>query len=159
MERYNCKRTFSEAMILLLNYALIVLAGDYKDHKNSWARRNLIYQLRRIDLEIGATNFLALPPSAWFDSDNTSYKGKSFLSPLKNSVTILNQPFSSLNTFKTIEHLFAFSTIFDNYESGKFEGKNIYLHRVSKDIPLFGKLYQQLVEMPEENSMFEYMNN
>jgi len=141
MEKFNVKRTVTEAYILMINYALIMLAGNYKDHKNNWARRNLIYQLRRIDLEIGATNFLPLFPSKLF-TDNDSYAGKSFLSPLKNTVTMLNEPFASLNTFNTIEDLFSFSKMFEYYESGKYEGENIYLHKLEKDIPLWGKIRQ-----------------
>lgn len=161
MEKYNLKRFASEAMILAINYALIVLAGNYKDHKNNWARRNLIYQLRRVDLEIGATSFVPLPSSSFFGllDDNKSYGGKNVFTPFENTLTILNSPFSATNTLNTVVDLVSLGKLNEYYDSGKYKGQNKYLHKIEKDIPLYGKLRYQLIDFLDESSMFEYMNN
>ena len=159
MERFNCKRCASECLILGLAYALIVLAGDYKDHKNNWARRNLIYQLRRIELEIGATNPLILPSSKFFGGDNESYNGKSWSSPVHNTITLLNSPIAATNTLNTFVDLVSFGKMTEYYEDGKFKGENKYLHTLEKDLPLYGKIKQQFIDFQEENGMFQYMDN
>lgn len=164
MENYNCKRTLSEAIILLANWCLIMLVGSYKDKNKSWARRNLIYQLRRIDLEIGATSFLPLLSSNTISKlfgleENKSYGGKSFLSPLSNTVKILNSPFSSLNTWETIEDLFAFGRLFEDVQSGKYEGDNLYLHKLGKDVPWISKIKKSFIDLTNDDSMFQYMEN
>jgi len=48
MELYNLKRAIAETAILAMLSASLLLLGDAKDHKGNWARRHLIYQLKRM---------------------------------------------------------------------------------------------------------------
>lgn len=146
MEKYNLKRCGMECLILYALYALISLAGDYKDHKNNWARRNLIYQLRRAELEIGATNILFVPPSSLINKDNDSYKGKNPLSPIENIQTLLQSPMAATKTLDGALDLFAFSRIGEVYETGKLTGESKYWHKVDRSAPLIGKVRSQIFD-------------
>lgn len=57
MEQYNIKRCIAETALLAINAGLITLATtDDKDLKKNWAYKNLLYELKRIQMETKASS-------------------------------------------------------------------------------------------------------
>lgn len=139
MERYNLKRAIAETTILLLLAGSIALLGDEKDKKGNWAYRNLIYQLKRMQMETFASN----PFAAY-----------GFVS---NAIKVLNSPAAALKTTERLSHLLKITDLFSTIEEGKYEGENRYFHNLERDLPFYGQIVKAL-ELGESDDLFKLFN-
>ena len=129
MEKYNLKRTIAEVMILSLISAAIALMADEKDKKGNWAYRNLLYQLKRMQMETMASSPVWVP---WSKQSPYSF--------VENIIKTLNSPMACLNSVEDIFTLVNFTAIFDTIEEGKYKGENRYLHNLEMKAPFYGMI-------------------
>lgn len=64
MEKYNLKRAIAEVTLLSIISAAIQILPDEKDKKGNWAYRNMVYQLKRMEMETMASSPVWIP---WSD--------------------------------------------------------------------------------------------
>lgn len=147
MERYNIKRAIAEIGILTIVSAALRSLGDEKDKKGNWAYRNLIYQLKRLQMESVASVPVPVP--------FTGYGPMGFL---KAWLKVLNDPMASINTAEKIAKLIDITAVFDTIEEGKFKGENQYLHNLEYNLPFIPSIKKQ-IEMAEDNSLFNIFEN
>lgn len=139
MERYNLKRAIAETTLMGIITGVLALLGSPKDHKGNWAARHLIYELKRMEMEIMASN----PIAAY-----------GFVS---NILKILKDPMAALSTAEKLSHLLKVTDAFVTIESGKFEGDNKYLHNLERDLPFYGQILRT-IEIGEQDDLFKLFN-
>lgn len=139
MERYNLKRAMAETIILGMLTASIALLGSPKDHKGNWAYRHLIYELKRMQMEVMASD-----PVAMYGF-------------VANAIKILNSPMAALNTIEKLSHLLRLTDIFETIESGPHAGENRYVRNLERDLPFYGQIVKML-ELGESDDMFKLFN-
>lgn len=135
MEFANVKRTIAEITLIALVTLAIRCVGDEDDYKDRYSYRQLIYQLKRAELELGAS---------------------SPINPLKmidNIVTMLNSPIAAIKVIDWASSLLRLDQIFETIEAGKYKGENRYLHNVVKNVPFYGQIKKQL-DLGTEHGMF-----
>lgn len=147
MERHNCKRAIAEIAILAIVSAAIRSLGDEKDKKGNWAYRNLIYQLKRVQMESVASVPVPVP-----------FTGYGIMGFLDAQLKILNDPMACLNTVEKIAKLIDITAIFDTIDEGKYKGENRYLHNLEYNLPFLPNIRKQ-IKMSEEEDMFQIFNN
>lgn len=133
-DKANMKRAITEVSIYMLLCAEIASLGTYKDKKGNWAYRNLMYQMRRLHLETGASM-----PGPYF---------------INNVFQILNSPIASISALQKASTLFKFTNLFKEVEGGKHKGENLYIHRLEKGLPLYGQIKSQLLDFATEDYLF-----
>lgn len=134
-QQYNLRRAAAEVMVLAMLSASIALLGDYKDKKGNWAYRELIYTLKRLEMETMAS---------------TPVAGYGFVS---NIIKVLNSPMAALNTFEKLSHLLKLTDLFVTIENGRYKGENLYLHNMEKDLPFYHQIVN-MMELGESDNMF-----
>lgn len=131
MDKYNIKRAIAEVGVLVSLSVSLIPMGTYKDKKGNWAYRNLMYQMRRMLMEVQASTPFFVPfltnPMGMVD----------------NIMTILNSPFAALNTIETITDTFNLLDLFDRIEGGKYDGENRWVHNLKKNAPFVGQISKQ----------------
>ena len=148
MEKYNLKRTLAELETLVLLSVTNLSLGEYKDKKGNWAYRNLMYQVKRMLMEVKAStpvpDFLPL------------FVGKPAqpLAFVDNLMQILNSPAAALNTVDNILTLMDLSKLFLTVEGGKHKGENLYFHNLERVAPYYGSLRKQ-IDMANEDYIFQ----
>lgn len=147
MEKYNCKRAIAEVTILAIISAALRVLGDEKDKKGNWAYRNLIYQLKRIQMESVASVPVPIP-----------FTGYGPIGFLEAQLKILNDPMACLNTVDKIFKLIDITAAFDTIEEGKYKGENLYLHNLEYNLPFIPNIIKQ-INMKDEDNMFQIFNN
>ena len=139
MELYNLKRAIAETAILAMLSASLLLLGDAKDHKGNWARRHLIYQLKRMQMETMASNPLS---------------GYGFIS---NMIKMLNSPIAAINTVEKISNIVKFTDLTQTIESGKHKGENRYVYNLERSVPFYGQIVKAY-ELGESDDLFKLFN-
>lgn len=122
MEKANMKRVFAEFLVVAILSLLSRLGFDDKERRNhDWWYAMLEYQVRRMNLEAGASSPFALERF------------------IKNNMTLLNSPMAALDNankllaIMDLEPLITMRTI----ERGKYKGEYVYLHNVEKSVPFY----------------------
>lgn len=136
MQKYNLRRAAAETIIMVMLITAISLLGDEKDKKGNWAYRDLIYQLKRMQMETFAS---------------TPLSGYGFLD---NIIKVLNSPAAALKTTERISHLLKLTDIFSTIQDGKYKGENRYFHNLERDLPFYGQLVKAL-ELGESEDLFK----
>ena len=131
MDKFNIRRTIAEVGMLLALSVSMIPMGTYKDKKGNWAYRNLMYQMRRMMMEVQASTPFFIP----FLTDPMGF--------VNNIMTILNSPFAALNTIETIADTFNLLDLFDTIEGGKYDGENRWMHNLKKNAPFVGQISKQ----------------
>ena len=139
MELYNLKRAIAETAMLAMLSASLLLLGDAKDHKGNWARRHLIYQLKRMQMETMASNPLS---------------GYGFIS---NMIKMLNSPVAAINVVEKISNLVKFTDLTQTIESGKHQGENKYVYNLERSLPFYGQIVKAY-ELGESDDLFKLFN-
>ena len=148
MEKHNLKRTIAELEVLVSLSTRLLLIGDYKDRKGSWAYRNLIYQHKRMLMEVQASTPIPdlLPLTAGKPANPLAF--------VDNIMQILNSPAAALKTVDSILTMMDLSKLFLTVEGGKHAGENLYLHNLQKVAPYYGSILRQ-VNMANEDYIFQ----
>ena len=132
-EKANIRRALTELGTFATLAALISMIGPEKDKKGRWGERMVVYQLKRMQLETGAS----IP---WF-------------SALENAWTILQSPAAAINSFNGLLDLIKFWNMFNELESGRYKGWSEWERDVSQAIPLYGQL-RKVADLSEEDYMY-----
>lgn len=131
MDKYNIRRAIAEVSTLLMLSVSMIPMGTYKDKKGNWAYRNLMYQMRRMLMEVQASTPFFIP----FLTDP--------MGMVSNIMTILNSPFAALNTIEMLTDTFNLLDLFDRIEGGKYDGENRWVHNLKKNAPFIGQISKQ----------------
>ena len=137
-ERANMKRSFTEIGIFATLAIVIAMLGSAKDKKGLWGERMLLYQLKRLKLETGAS----MPFLPDF---------------LKNATTLLQSPAASIKTFNNIASLFEVWNMFNEIESGRYKGWSEYERDLVNNIPIYGQV-KKTIDLGNEDYMFTIFN-
>ena len=142
MDKYNMKRIVSELTVFALLTVSNLSLGKYKDKKGNWAYRNLMYQVKRMLMETQASSPIIMPFSG--------YGATGFV---KNIITTLNSPVASLSSVDKLASIIDFTNLFEEVQSGKHKGENLYWHKFHMNIPFYGQLEKQ-INMADEDYVF-----
>lgn len=148
MERHNLKRTIAELEVLVSLSSRLLFLGDYKDKKGNWAYRNLIYQHKRMLMEVQASTPIPdlLPLVAGKPANPLAF--------VDNIMQILNSPAAALKTVNSLLTMMDLTKLFLTVEGGKHEGENLYLHNLEKVAPYYGSILRQK-NMGNEDYIFQ----
>lgn len=137
-ERANIKRALAEIEMFATLAGLITLMGPENDRKGVWYDRMIIYQLKRMKLETGAS----APITPDF---------------LKNINTIIQSPAASIRSINNIAGLLEFWNIFNEIESGRYKGWSEYERNLSQMLPIYGQV-RKTIDISNEDYMFTIFN-
>lgn len=132
-EKANIKRAMTELISFGVIAALISMIGPEKDKKGKWGERMVVYQLKRLQLETGAS----IP---WF-------------SALENASTILQSPAAAINSFNNLLEVVQVWNMFDEIESGRYKGWSEWERDFANAVPLLGQL-RKVKDITDEDYMF-----
>lgn len=136
MQRYNCKRAISEALMLIALQGLSFALGDPDDHKKEVWRRWWIYQTRRMIMDEEA----AMPVPQM----------------LYQIISIMQSPFGAVSTVNSLLYiLYGIPDIFETVKSGDHKGENKYLRNIQRYCLPFFKDYEQMQKMDTDDSIFK----
>lgn len=141
MDRYNVKRAIAEVETLVVLTVSLFGLGDYKDKKGNWAYRNLMYELKRMLMEVQASTPIFIPGL----NDPLAF--------INNIITMLNSPFAALNTIEKIANVLNAFDLFYRIEGGKYDGENKWVHNFKKNAPFIGQINKQ-INLKDSDDMF-----
>lgn len=137
----NLKRTLTEVVLLGI-FTLLARMDWGDDPKNrTWAQSMLKYQIKRINLEIGASS----PANM-----------QSFV---KNIYKTFNEPAAALAQANRFTTLFGIDDLIlmRKVQSGPHEGELVYVRNIERLIPFYDQVWKWW-NMDEDNSMFVLFN-
>ena len=140
MDRANIKRAIAEVETLVVLSVSLLGLGDYKDKKGNWAYRNLMYQIKRMLMEVKASS--PIDPFAFID----------------NIITMLNSPFAALNTIEKLRDTLNVLDMLDHIEGGKYDGENRWVHNLKKNAPFIGQISKQIA-LRDNDDLFKVFEN
>lgn len=136
MEIANMKRALTETALLIAAHCTSMLLGaPDKSNRGKWLRRHLQYLNGRLLMELEAS---------------TPVAGVKFGGSL---MTQLNSPFAAMSTMSKIFNLFRFGLLFEEVQTGKYAGENMYWHKNKKAIPFYQQLHT-LYNLDEDEYAF-----
>lgn len=115
-EKANLRRANAEIAEFCLFMWLCRLGGRVKDRDRSWLDKMALYQIHRMRLEVGAS----MPINSEF---------------FNNIFTLLQQPAASLDTFERFAKFFQVWDMFDEIQSGRYQGMSEWEKNVLTGIP------------------------
>lgn len=124
----NLKRAMAEITMFIILSGLCSFMGDYKD-KDTWASRLLLYQLKRLHMEVGVSFW---PPSM-----------------VMEGMTILQSPTALLSPMTDFIKLLQIQAIFDTDS----KGNNVYLKNLTRAIPIW-KNIKKIVDLRDQDYLF-----
>lgn len=137
-QQANVKRAITEVAMLMCLFGASFALGEPDEHKKDFWRRWWIYQTRRMITETEAS--MPMP------------------SMLSNFMTVMNSPFSSVNTMTSLLYLITGmfnGDINTTIQSGDHKGENRYLRNVVKYTLPFFKDIEQMQNLSEDDSIFK----
>lgn len=137
-EQANIKRSLAEMVLFATLAVVISMMGPAKDKKGIWGERLLLYNLKRMFLETGAS----CPITPNF---------------LKNIWTTLQSPAPAIKSFNNMGDLVEFWNIFNEIESGRYKGWSQYEKDLVEVIPVYGQA-RKLVDISTEDYMFSIVD-
>lgn len=135
-ERRNLYRAFTELSAFALLSVLCAMCGHWKDKENNWGERFVLYNLKRMKMETGASIPWPLSPD--------------FIS---NIWTILQSPAASMKTMEGISNLLEFQNMFVELQSGRYKGWSKWERDFVTAIPLYGQI-RKVFDLSTEDYMF-----
>ena len=135
-EKANLRRAEAEISEFLMLLALVRLGGRVKDRDRSWLDKMALYQIRRMYLEVGAS----MPLNTGFFS---------------NIFQIMQSPAASINTFEKISKMIQFWNMFDEIQTGRFQGWSEWQRDVYQGIPALGQITKAVDFDDSMFTMFE----
>ena len=139
VEQANIKRAIAETFLMVMLSVQNLALGEYKDKRGSWAYRNMIYQTKRMLMEVKASTPLS------------GFGPHGFIA---NIVSMLNSPVAAITTIEDIVTLMDFTKLFVTIEGGRYEGENLYMHNLKRRIPYIGQIMRQS-KIGEEDYIFQ----
>lgn len=133
-EKANIRRSLAEMTMFWVLTGLISMMGPEKDRKGVWLDRMIIYNLKRMKLETGAS--MPLTPDF-----------------LDNINTILQSPAASIKTFNNIADLVQFQNMYVEIQSGRYKGWSIWERDFIETIPIYNQV-RKARDITDEDYMF-----
>lgn len=143
------KNNVTRAIAELVTYAALVglafAIGDPKDYRGKGLIRFMIYQLRRLIMDIEAS----IPPIIGLTGGVA-----------KEGTTLAQTPFAFVKTVNGLLYpITGIGEAFDTYKTGRNKGKNKYLVKLKKNtLPFYGQI-DQLLHMDTEDYIFNVFDN
>lgn len=137
-EKANVKRGLTEIVMFYVLSLLISLMGPEKDKKGVWADRMIMYQLKRMKLETGAST--PITPDI-----------------LNNAWTVLQSPAAAIKTINNITDLIQFQNMFVEIQSGRYKGWSVYERDITELLPIYGQV-RKAIDIADEDYMFNIYN-
>lgn len=139
-DKANIRRAYAEIGVYIsLTTAIGLMESDDKKRKKSWFSRMSLYNLKRAQLEVGASIPLLLPE---------------FLS---NISTILQSPSAAIKPVNNLLDLIQINNIWNEIESGRYKGWSVYERDLMEAAPLYGKI-KTVYDITDEDYMFAIFN-
>ena len=135
-EKANLRRAQAEISEFLMLMILVRLGGRVKDRDRSWLDKMALYQIRRMYLEVGAS----MPVNGGFFS---------------NIFTLLQSPAASITTFEKFSKVLNFWNMFDEIQTGRYQGWSEWERDVYQTIPALGQISKALEFDDSMFTMFE----
>lgn len=120
-EKANLRRALSEVSMFFMLLLLCRLGGRVKDKDRSWLDKMFLYQIHRMYLETGAS----MPFNGGFFS---------------NIFQLLQSPAASINTFEAVSKVIQFWNMFDEIQTGRYQGWTEWERDAFKLIPAADQL-------------------
>jgi hypothetical protein len=120
-EKANLRRAQAEVSEFLTLMVLVRLGGRVKDRDRSWLDKMALYQIHRMYLEVGASMPL-----------NTGF--------FDNLFTILQSPAASINTFERLAKIIQVWNMFDEIQTGRYQGWSEWQKDIYQGIPALGQI-------------------
>jgi hypothetical protein len=124
-EKANLRRAQAEISEFLMLMVLVRLGGRVKDRDRSWLDKMALYQIRRMYLEVGAS----MPVNGQFFS---------------NIFTLLQSPAASITTFEKFSKVLNFWNMFDEVQTGRYQGWSEWERDAYQAIPAIGQISKAL---------------
>lgn len=131
-EKANLRRATTEMGILALLFSLVKIGGKVKDKSRSWLEKMALYQFNRMYLDVGAS----APITPYFFS---------------NIFTLLKSPMASVDTFENLLNIIKFWDMFDEVQTGRYEGWSVYEKNMYQLVPALDQIDKAVVF---DDSMF-----
>lgn len=138
-EQANIKRAIAETGLMVILMIQNLMLGEYKDKRGSWAYRNLIYQTKRMLMEVKASTPLS------------GFGPQGFIA---NLVSMMNSPVAAVATIEDIVTLMDLTKLFVTIEGGRYDGENLYMHNLKRRVPYIGQIMRQ-AKIGEEDYIFQ----
>ena len=116
-EKANLRRAQAEISEFLILMALVRVGGRVKDRDRSWLEKMYMYQIRRMYLEVGAS----MPLNLGFFS---------------NIIQIMQKPAAAIDTFEKFRKVVNIFNMFDEIQTGRYQGWTEWERDVYKLTPL-----------------------
>lgn len=135
-EKANLRRAVTELSQFWMLMFLIRLGGRVKDRDRSWLDKMALYQTHRMYLEVGGS----MPANGAFFS---------------NIFQILQSPAASIDTFERFSKVLQIWNIFDEIQTGRYQGWSEWQRDVYQNIPALGQITKAIDFDDSMFSMFE----
>lgn len=135
-EKANLRRAFSEISIFLMLMTLCKFGGRVKDKDRNWLDKMALYQIHRMFLEVGAS----MPLNDQFFS---------------NIFQMMQSPMAAIDTFEKFSRILHFWNMFDEIQTGRYQGWTEYERDLFKMIPAADQILKAWYFDDSMFSMFE----
>lgn len=137
-EKNNITRALTDITTFWLLVLGVTLMGPEKDKKGNWYDRMVIYNLKRMKLESGAS--MPITPDFF-----------------KNIFTIVQSPAAAINSCNNILNVLEFWNMFNEIESGRYKGWSEWERDLIHILPLYGNV-RKVFDISDEDYMFSLYN-
>ena len=135
-EKANLRRATAEIAEFMMLLTLVRLGGRVKDRDRSWLNKMVLYQIRRMYLETGAS----MPANGGFFS---------------NIFQLLQSPAASINTFEKFSKVVQLWNMMDEVQTGRYQGWSEWERDVFNLVPAFGQISKAIAFDDSMFSQFE----
>lgn len=135
-EKANLRRAQAEVSLFLMLMTLCKLGGRVKDRDRSWLEKMALYQIHRMYLETGAS----MPANTQFFS---------------NIFQLLQSPMASIDTFETMTKVIELWNMFDEIQSGRYQGWTEWERDVYQAVPALDQMTKAYYFDDSMFTMFE----
>lgn len=133
-EQANMKRAFTEVAMFGILMIITSLMGSAKDRKGKWAERMAIYQLKRLELETGAS----IPFMPQF---------------IENVMTMVQSPAAGINSFNNLMQLVYVTNWNTELQSGRYKGMSVWTRDALRATPMYNQI-KKVTDLSDEEYMF-----
>ena len=136
-EKANVKKALAEMTFFWVLTIMLGSMGNVDDKKGLWGQRMLLYQLKRLKLDIGAST---ISPDIF-----------------TNAMTILQSPMAAVKTFNNLGDLIQFNNLGHEITTGRYKGWSEYYRDFIEILPLYNQ-YRRIFDLSTENYMFKILD-
>ena len=136
-EKANVKKALAEMTFFWVLTIMLGSMGNVDDKKGLWGQRMLLYQLKRLKLDVGAST---ISPDIF-----------------TNAMTILQSPMAAVKTFNNLGDLIQFNNLGHEITTGRYKGWSEYYRDFIEIVPLYNQ-FRRTFDLSTENYMFKILD-